>query len=360
VTAADRTVQSLLVKEIHLTIPASPQRTCFIIVGSGALDELPHITGELEADLLMVLCDEGIAPLAGRVQELLPEAFFVPIPSGEASKSFSQVERIIEELVLCHASTQSVLINVGGGMVTDLGGFTASVFARGIRCVHVPTNLLGMADASIGGKTYVNVGKVKNMVGTLWYPSIVLTDTSFLQELPQHQLEEGLVEVLKVAALTNAEFFGWMEEHVDQCLARDPEVLEVCVQNAVQAKVDVLEQGAKDGHSSFLLNFGHTVGHAIEALSHFSLSHAEAVSIGMLIEMTVAGSEIRDRIAALLMRLSMPIDIPPGMQVRDIWEVILSDKNVRSDGDVRIAVPQSIGGHGILPMTKEQLLAACK
>ena len=347
-------------KEIHLTVPASSQRTCSVVVGDGVLEELPHITGELEADLLVILYDASLEPIARQVQALLPEASSLAIPSGESSKSFEQVERIVEELVLRHASIHSVLIDVGGGMVTDLGGFTASVFARGIRCIHVPTNLLGMADAAIGGKTYVNVGKVKNMVGTLWYPSAVLADTSFLQELPRHQVEEGLVEILKVASLTDGEFFGWIEEHVDQCLARDRELLEVCVQNAVRAKIDVLERGAKDGQTAFLLNFGHTIGHAIEALSHFSLSHAEAVSIGMLIEMRIAGSESYGRIEALLTQLSMPIDLPVGMQARDIWEVILSDKNVRSDGDVRIAVPPEIGASRLLPITKEQLIAACK
>lgn len=323
------------------------------------LNELPHITAELDADLIMVLYDEALSSIVEQIKELLPEAVCIAIPSGESSKSFEQVERIIEELVINHASTHSVLVNVGGGMITDLGGFASSIFARGIRCIHVPTNLLGMADASIGGKTYVNVGKVKNMVGTLWHSNTTLIDTSLLQSLPQRQIEEGLVEILKVASMINAEFFGWIEEHIDRFLAKDAGVLEVCVQNAVQEKVDILEQGAKDGHSSFLLNFGHTIGHAIEALSHFSLSHAEAVGIGMLIEMNVAASDAHDRIETLLTQLSMPIDFPPSMEVRDVWEVILSDKNVRSDGDVRIAVPSEIGANHILPMTKEQLLAIC-
>ena len=347
-------------KEITLTVPSVSQHTCSVLVGDDVLGELPHVVAELEADHIMLLYDAALPAIAGRVHALLPQAVSVAVPSGEGSKSFERVEQLVQELVLNHASMQSVLVNVGGGMITDLGGFVASVFARGIRCIHVPTNLLGMADASIGGKTYVNVGKVKNMVGTLWYPSAVLSDTSFLQELPQHQIEEGLVEILKIAALTDAEFFGWIEEHVDQCLAREPEVLETCVQNAVQAKADVLQQGSRDGHSNFLLNFGHTVGHAIEALSHFSLSHAEAVGIGMLIEMDIAGAAARDRIETLLTQLSMPIDLPREIQARDIWEVILSDKNVRSDGEVRIIVPKGIGGHVILPITKAELFAACK
>ena len=346
--------------QLKHTIPSRSKQSYSITVEAGAIEEIPQVLADmLDIDRIFILYDETLESIAQKVHDTVPESTLLPVPRGESSKSLEQVERIVQEMLMHRASKYSVIINVGGGMTTDLGGFIASVFARGIRCVHVPTNLMGMADAAIGGKTYINVGKVKNMIGTVWYPKAVVADIDFLATLPERQLQEGLVEILKIASMADVELFGWLEEHVDQVIEKDPKILETCVQNAARMKVDVLEKSLKDGESGFLLNFGHTIGHALEALSHFKLSHAEAVSIGMICEMSIAESSASDRIVALLEHLDMPLDFPPDINPDQLWDVILSDKHVRSDGDVRIAIATSIGSADIRPVTQEEVMQAC-
>ena len=330
-------------KKLTLTPPRPSAQRCPILVESGALERIPMLAKDMpNVDRCIVLYDIRLKKLAERVLKSLPEAAGIAVPSGEESKSFAQVERIAQDMLLKSATRQSVMVNIGGGMLTDLGGFIASVFMRGMRYINVPTSLLGMTDAGIGGKTGIDLGTVKNMIGTIWQPSAIVIDTDVLGSLPDPQLREGLVEVVKMAAIVDKEFFGWLEENMAYILDRDEKLMQVCIHNAARMKAEVVSKDDRDTNHRILLNFGHTVGHAVEALSRFSLSHGQAVSIGMNCEMELAKTKEKERVVELLEQLDMPLTIPVEMKNADLWEVMQNDKK-NTGKEVRIAVPTTLG-----------------
>lgn len=338
-------------KKILLTPPRPQAQRCPIIVDSGALGEIPRLVGDMhDVDRCIVLYDVRLKEVAEAIVDALPDAHGIAVPSGEESKSLLQVERIAQDMLLKHVTRNSILINIGGGMLTDLGGFVASVFMRGIRFINVPTSLLGMMDAAIGGKTGVDLGPMKNMIGTITHPSAVVIDTDTLTSLPDEQLREGLVEVVKKAAILDAEFFGWLEENMDAVLDRKESALNVCIQNGARMKAEVVGKDDRDANHRLLLNFGHTVGHAVEAMSRFSLSHGKAVSIGMVCEMKVAETKEQERVVALLKQLDMPLDVPIIMKNDELWDIMKNDKKTVGD-DVRIAIPTELGRGNVRSMT---------
>lgn len=328
-------------QKLTLTPPARPRPSTTILIGEGALAELFSLL-ETGYDRIAVLADAGIASIVDSVQQSLPDPVRIDVASGDGSKSLAEVDRITKKLLEARCTRRTVLICIGGGMLTDLGGFVASVFMRGIPCILVPTTLLGMVDASIGGKTGVNAGSRKNMIGTVTHPLGVVIDIALLKKLPEAQLKEGLVEVIKIAAMLDLPFFEWLEQNIQKILSRDLSLLEQCVTRAVQAKVRVVEADEHDREERLLLNFGHTVGHAVEALSKYTLSHGAAVAIGMRAEMALGKTKGASRISALLKTLKMSTTLPASMKPADIWTLMQSDKK-NEGGEVRIAVPSKPG-----------------
>ncbi len=306
-------------------------------------------------DRVAFLFDVGIELIAEKVMSTLGDCVRIPVRSGDASKSLTEVDRIVSVMLEAGCTRKTLLICIGGGMVTDLGGFVASVFMRGIPCVLAPTTLLGMVDAAIGGKTAVNVGTTKNMIGTTTHPESVLIDTELLQSLPDSQLAEGLSEVIKIAAMLDKPLFEWLENVMPQILKRQPDILEECVVRAVSAKVNIVQTDEHDQKERLLLNFGHTVGHAVEALSHYKLSHGNCVSIGMTAEMKLSDCKDSSRIEKFLQQAGLPLAIPSSMQPKDLWNVMLSDKK-NENGLVKIAVPKHLGEGIVLTLTQEKFL----
>ena len=347
-------------KKINFTAPARPQINYPIIVEQGALDKLPTLIENLhDVDRIIVLYDKALESIANRIAELFSEAALIAVPSGEESKLLLQVERIIQDMLIKKASRRSVLINVGGGVLTDIGGFIASVYMRGIRFIHVPTSLLCMTDAAIGGTTAINVGPVKNMIGTVYHPEAVVIDTDVLAGLPDEMLRDGMVEVVKMAAILDAEFFGWLEENIERVINREEEALNISIQNAARMKTEAMAKGDLDDEVRLYLNFGHTVGHAVETLSKLTISHGKAVSIGMVCEMKMAGSADSERIIRLLEELGMPLDIPLTMKTDQLWDIMLNDKKTVG-GDVRIAIPDTIASGSVRSINKTEFTDACK
>ncbi|MBP9850288.1 MAG: 3-dehydroquinate synthase [Candidatus Peribacteraceae bacterium] len=338
---------------LTLTPPARSNPGTDITIGAGALQQCAlHAKSHSR---IVVLYDEGIESIATRVMHAIGDCVRIPVQSGDASKSLKEADRIVSVMLEQGCTRKTLLICVGGGMITDLGGFVASVFMRGIQCVHVPTTLLGMVDAAIGGKTAVNVGSKKNMIGTITHPRAVIIDTELLQTLPDSQLAEGLAEVIKVAAIIDDPFFQWLEEVMPQILKRHPAILEECVIRAVSAKVKIVEADEHDRDERLLLNFGHTVGHAVEALSGYKLSHGNCVSIGVVAEMTLTDFKDRARVEKILTLVGLPLAIPPAMKPEDLWTVMLSDKK-NEGGVVRIAVPKRMGEGAVHTLTHETFL----
>jgi 3-dehydroquinate synthase len=339
---------------ITLTPPAKEQHGTTIIVESGLLRKVQEHLGDLKRyDHVVVLYDQGIKTVAEKVTKALAGCLTIPVESGDASKSLMEAERIARFLLEAECTRRTLLVCIGGGMITDLGGFLASLFMRGIPCAYVPTSLLGMVDAAIGGKTAVNAAQRKNILGTVTHPESVLIDVDLLRDLPLKYLEDGLVEAIKVGAVTDAKLFRWMEEHMEEVLKRDTVQLEECVARAVQAKVNVVEMDDRDIKQRHLLNFGHTVGHAVEALSNFEISHGRAVAIGMCAEMQAKKVPEADRVRSLLKTLDVPLEIPSSLRPDALFEAMLVDKK-SIHGTVRVAVPKKIGEGVLETLTKEE------
>lgn len=304
--------------------------------GWGFLNDLLH------GQKAILLCDSNTKQCLEHLYVACPIARQFPVvelPAGERSKTLKTCEMVWYQLTEHGADRNTILINLGGGVVTDLGGFVASTFMRGIRFVHIPTSLLGMVDAAIGGKTGVDFGGLKNMVGLFSQPQTVLVDSNFLKTLPAQQYRNGLAEVLKHAFISGPELLTVMDEGEDELISR-----------SIQVKLDVVERDEFEAGERKKLNFGHTIGHAIE--SHLldtdrEIFHGEAIAAGMIME-----SWISTRIAGLandeLSSITEVIDsIFSRIELSDsdwkaIKKLMLFDKK-NSNGSVRFVLLKSIG-----------------
>ncbi len=214
-----------------------------------------------------VITDSTIAALYG-----LKQCFVVPV--GESSKSIQQVEKLASELVQKGYGRDTVIVGLGGGMICDLAGFLSSIFCRGVPLILIPTTLLAMVDASIGGKTAVNVPEGKNLLGSTVFPESVILHLPFLETLPDAEWENGIIEILKVGLLFDPDLFFHFSDLS----------LSSVIERAIEAKRRIVAQDPYDKGCRALLNFGHTIGHALESLSNYTLSHGKAVAAGIVIE----------------------------------------------------------------------------
>lgn len=234
-----------------------------------------------------IVTDSHVGPLyAGEIQELSGEVFSTVIlhefEAGEANKHLDTVSKLYETLILNHFDRSDVLIALGGGVVGDLTGFTAATYLRGIDFIQVPTTLLSQVDSSIGGKTGVDFLQYKNMVGAFYQPKLVYMNLSTLNTLPRKQLISGMGEVIKHGLIKDAVYYDWLFGQREEILSLSPEVLEEMIYLSCHIKRAVVEADVTEQGERALLNFGHTVGHAIEKLSGFSLYHGECVGLGMI------------------------------------------------------------------------------
>jgi len=262
--------------------------------------------------------------------------------TGEQNKTLDAVAYIYNRLLELNADRNSFIVAVGGGLACDVAGFAASTYMRGIPFGFVSTTLLSQVDASVGGKNGVNFGGYKNMIGTFNQPQFVLCDISMLQTLPGREFISGFAEIVKAAAIRDAGLFGYIEQNAGKALARDPEVIQHLVVESVKIKAAVVEQDEREQGERRILNFGHTFGHAVEALT--GITHGEAVSIGMM--MAARWSIIEcgfpkthfDRLERLLVRLGLPVttDLPP----ETIYRTLLKDKKRENDAIHFVLLPE--------------------
>ena len=204
------------------------------------------------------------------------------IPEGERTKSYWGLGMLYDFFAEHQLDRQSVIIAMGGGVIGDLAGFAASTFLRGLPLVHIPTTLIAQADSSLGGKVAINLARVKNIVGGFYHPKMICIDASFLQTLNARELRAGLAEVVKYAVIMDSELFNYLEANVENIIAKDPDVLEKLVRRCCEHKIAVVEEDPEERTDRrAILNYGHTIGHALESLYHRYL-HGEAVSVGMV------------------------------------------------------------------------------
>ena len=267
-----------------------------IYIERGALDRAGEFLS-LNRKVLVVT-DSGVpAEYAQRIATQCSEAHIITVPEGEGSKSFATLELLLNTMLEAGFSRTDCVLAVGGGVVGDLSGFAASTFMRGIDFYNIPTTILSQVDSSIGGKVAVNFGGVKNIVGAFYQPQAVIIDPNVLSTLPQRQIANGLAEAIKMALTSDAELFE-IFEHQDVM-----ENIETIIERSLRIKKAVVEEDEKEKGLRRILNFGHTLGHGIEAASGGDLYHGECVALGML---PMCAPDVRARLIAVLQSLRLP------------------------------------------------------
>ncbi len=297
-------------------------------------------------DMLQALCQTGVSRVvvitdtnvgalyAHQVQEKI-SCEFITIPPGEASKSREMKAHLENELFKRGCGRDTLLIALGGGVVTDLVGFVAATYCRGIPVVYIPTSLLAMVDASVGGKTGINTSFGKNMLGTFTEPQAVFIDTFFLQTLPHQEYMHAFAEIIKHALIADADYFALIEQNIENIKARDENILHALIKRSTEIKLSITTKDMHEARARESLNFGHTIAHALERLSDYAMPHGHAVSIGLLLESRLSyhrgllsKAELL-RIQALLRALHLPEELPPGLSAEAFLEALTLDKKAR-------------------------------
>lgn len=340
-----------------ITVPLQ-ERSYDIVVEAGAVSRL----GEAKLpEEIAVLSNTTVAPLyADALSEQLRASGHRVVqfnaPDGEQYKSFEWVGRAYDALAEHGLTRRALIIAVGGGVVGDWAGFVAASWMRGIPFIQVPTTLLAMVDSSVGGKTGINHPRAKNLIGAFHQPAQVVIDLECLRTLPPRELRAGLAEVIKYGVIADAEFFAWLEEHIEDALRLDMQVLEHIITRSCAIKAEVVGEDERESDAigrRATLNYGHTVGHAFEAITAYGqLLHGEAISIGMTVAAqialllkiadTQALTELLQRQTQLFKRAGLPITPPEGYDFDRLWNAMTLDKKARA-GSVNFLLPTRIG-----------------
>ena len=278
-------------KKVNVNLPGSgsPNISYDIHIGAGLLRSCaPFLSTLLKRPFVAIVTDENVAQAhLESLTQALDSAGISHVtkimPPGEASKSFTGLETLVDWLLDNKVERQDMVIALGGGVIGDLTGFAASTLRRGVRFTQIPTTLLAQVDSSVGGKTGINVPQGKNLVGAFHQPSLVLADLDVLQTLPDREFRAGYAEIVKYAAICDRPFFDWLESNLDALKNRDSQALGYAIAKSCQTKADIVAQDEKEHGARALLNLGHTFAHAYENLTGYSdnLLHGEAVGLGM-------------------------------------------------------------------------------
>lgn len=301
------------------------------------------------AKAIASLVSQGLALGSTQGGTVAPAVF--TFPAGEQHKSRATWSTLTDQLIAAGLRRDSVFVALGGGVTGDLAGFVAATFLRGVPFVQVPTSLLAMIDASIGGKTGVDTPAGKNLVGAFHQPSLVLVDPSFLRTLPTVHLRSGLAEAIKHGAIADASYFSWIAASLREILtsdqADDTTQLRL-VQRSIEIKVDVVSRDERESGIRKVLNFGHTIGHAVEQVTGYGVSHGDAVAIGMVAEallserMGIAPQGTADTIATVCDAAGLPVRLPSNVAPAEIVTATRTDKKTRG-GQVEYALLEAIG-----------------
>lgn len=291
-------------------------------------------------------------------------AELIVMPAGERFKTLRTVRRIYDALLAMNMDRGGAVVAVGGGVIGDTAGFAAATYMRGIDFYQVPTTVLAQVDASVGGKTGVDLPQGKNLVGAFHQPRAVLIDTMTLMTLPARELRSGLAEVVKHGIIYDQAFHGYVKSHASDLLARDEQALREVVRRSVEIKRDVVESDEKESGVRAILNYGHTVGHAIESLSGYGkYRHGEASSIGMVTEGILAEAEgiaevgVADEVARTLRKMRLPVEMAPSLSTEEMVRAIGVDKKIMG-GQLRLALPVRIGECGVFAIGRDAVARA--
>ncbi|KAB0668181.1 3-dehydroquinate synthase [Oryzomonas sagensis] len=339
-----------------------------IRIGSGSLPALGRSCASLGlAGRAAVVTNPTVNALYGdTVRRSLADAGYpvtlIEMPDGEEFKNAATLGSVYDALIAAGMDRRSFIVALGGGVVGDLAGFAAATFMRGIPFVQVPTTLLAQVDSSVGGKTAIDHPQGKNLIGAFYQPRLVLIDVDTLATLPQREYRAGLAEVVKYGAAIDGPFFEYLEQNVDALQARERECLMRIIQRCCELKARVVELDEKEAGPREALNYGHTLGHALETLAGYrSLVHGEAVAIGMVLAARICvrrgecGDDDAARIAALLGSLGLSV-APPAVERTRLLDALLKDKKSRA-GTINFICNQGIGNYTVAQLSPEELLA---
>jgi 3-dehydroquinate synthase len=339
---------------IAVSLAQAPAAGYEILVGSGLFSALPSILSRFcPSPRYAVITDDHVAELyALKLSRSMHAAGFrtdvFAFSHGEASKTRDTWCVVTDAMLEAGLGRDCAVIGFGGGVPGDLGGFVAATYMRGVPLVQVPTSLLAMIDSSVGGKTGVDTPAGKNLVGAFHQPRTVVVDPDLLRTLPDEHLRAGLAEAVKHGAIADAEYLDWIESSAAELLAGDTEALTRLIVRSVEIKAEIVSADEREGGRRKVLNFGHTVGHAVEALSGYALLHGEAVALGMVEEarigerMGVTAPGTSQRLRRVLTRLGLPTAVPIELDAGEVIELTRVDKKAR-DGRVEYALVENVG-----------------
>ncbi|MEN3058898.1 MAG: 3-dehydroquinate synthase [Candidatus Methanosuratincola petrocarbonis] len=342
-------------------------RGCRVLIGAGLLSGVGGAVRPLVGDGKAVLVtvppvrDLYLQSVLDSLADAGVEPLVLTVPDGEEAKTPGAYLDVVGRMLDAGAGRDALVISLGGGCVGDLSGFVASTYMRGIGLVHVPTTLLAQVDSSIGGKSALNHPRAKNLIGSFHQPELVIADTRVLRTLPPKEVRCGLAEVLKYGAILDSGLFGLLEARAEEVLGLNEGILEEVVCRSAEIKARVVAADETDMGERMLLNFGHTVGHAIEAATgYIGYSHGEAVAIGMVAEARIAskmgmiGEGDVERIVRLATRFGLPTRAR-GVSADELILLMHGDKKVRG-GELRFALPDSIGSGSVVEITDRGLI----
>ncbi|HMJ92467.1 MAG TPA: 3-dehydroquinate synthase [Allosphingosinicella sp.] len=324
-----------------------------VLIEHGLLEQVDeHLRPYARDGRVVVVADDGAwAAQGARLAASDLDIELIPVAAGEASKGWERLEALVERLLALGVERGDHIVAFGGGMVGDLAGFAASILKRGCGVVQMPTTLLAHVDSSVGGKTGINAGGGKNMVGTFHQPAAVLIDPSTLDTLPGRELRAGYAETVKYGLIGDPEFFAWCEENGAALLAGNAETRTHAIETCVRAKAAVVAQDERETSGvRALLNLGHTFGHAIEAEAGLSdeMLHGEAVAIGMVLafrfsaERGLCSDEDARRVETHLRDVGLPTGLPEGQDATALVRHMARDKK-RADGRTAFVLARGIG-----------------
>ena len=316
-----------------------------IIIGKGLIDKANEYFNLNRR--VFIITDSGVPNIyANTIAGLCKKPTVYTVKEGEESKSISTLNEVLLAMSEAELGRSDCVVAVGGGVVGDLSGFASSVYMRGIDFYNIPTTLLSQVDSSIGGKTAVNLGGIKNIVGSFKQPKAVLIDTNVLSTLPIRQMRNGLCEAIKMAATCNADLFGKLESMSEEDIYSN---IEEIIVEALRIKKAVVEEDVEESGIRKILNFGHTLGHGIEASEELhGLYHGECVSLGML---PVVFGDAKERLTRLLNKVSLPTEYTGN--INDALSYVIHDKKC-SSGIISVITCEEIGTYKIEAMSIEE------
>ena len=367
----------------EITVKITEDKEYKICIEKGILNNLgEHLSKTIENKRIVIITNPLVNSLYGtKLLSVLRKdginSDLIEVPDGEKYKSLSTAKHLYDELLKRKADRTTTLIALGGGVIGDLTGFVAATYMRGLPLIHIPTTLLAQVDSSIGGKVAVDHPLAKNIIGSFYQPKAVYTEPEVLQTLSDQDIRNGIVEAIKIAVIKSPVFFKWLEKNISPLLKKHKDLLCEAVKEAVSLKVDVVLKDPWESGLRKILNFGHSIGHALEVEAGYQdLSHGEAVALGMLIETKIAcnrgicSQDLEEQIKNILSFLSSSLSFPrkresilkyiKNIDYNQFWETLTLDKK-NYQGKITFILPEAPGKVSLIDnINKEEVIKVLK